>query len=335
MKGAREATLNLHRTPLIESAVPAYRHQTGGTGHGARIPCAIRQITGKNLALIRSHQHIIIGRFLREDRHLPLNLDNAGVGATRSARIGKFALGHNFCTKAQRRMTQSLTKQFVLRVGAGDQQPLAPFFPYQILRQPVGQLRAAGRHMNKIGAAILLTQPLVRRAGIEHNLPIRLAQIGSLEQGLGLKIGNDKANLLTGQRGHGRGHILKRFHRSVDQHEPLVLELPGGVGVIYCELEASQPVIVGGHVQQGEAQFGMGCMNITDADFADGRGNVLRTQHGHRAKDHSHNKRRTTYRQKAKSAAHRPCLILSIPDRPHITLVSRLLWPEASAWPPA
>ena len=129
--------------------------------------------------------------------------------------------------------------------------------------------------MNKIGAAILLAQALVGRAGIEHNLPIGLAQIGSFEQSLGLEIGNDKANLLTGQRGHGSGHILKRFHRSVDQNKTLVLELAGGVGIIYRQLQASQPVIVGGHVQQGEAQFGMGRVNITDADFADRRGSIL------------------------------------------------------------
>ena len=51
-------------------------------------------------------------------------------------------------------------------------------FPHQILCQTVGEHRPARGSVDHIGSAIVLTQPIVDRAGIEKDEALRVAGVG-------------------------------------------------------------------------------------------------------------------------------------------------------------
>ena len=74
-----EAVLHLGRAPLLMRRVPAHGIKTCGAGDRPRVPGAERQIVAEHVALVGDDQHVVVGRVLGEDRHLPLDLQVAGV----------------------------------------------------------------------------------------------------------------------------------------------------------------------------------------------------------------------------------------------------------------
>jgi hypothetical protein len=53
-----------------------------------RVPGLVGQILAEHVALVGHQEHVVGGRILGEDRHLPLDLDVAGLGDPRGRRVG-------------------------------------------------------------------------------------------------------------------------------------------------------------------------------------------------------------------------------------------------------
>src|SRR5579862_8672236 len=115
-----KATLQLDRSPLVESWIPACRDKTRRAGDWTRVPCSVGQIAGENLAFVGSDKHIIVGGTLRHHWHLTLNFGHAAVRTTSSAGIGEFALRDDFCAEAARRSAKRVCEKFVSIMRAAD-----------------------------------------------------------------------------------------------------------------------------------------------------------------------------------------------------------------------
>ena len=87
LEHALEAVLQLHGAPQFVRGVPARRPQARGADDRARVPGAVGQVAGEHLVLVGRDEHVVIGRLLGEDRHLPLDLDAAGVRAPAAASV--------------------------------------------------------------------------------------------------------------------------------------------------------------------------------------------------------------------------------------------------------
>ena len=177
-----EAVLHLDRAPLVLRRVPARRHKAGRARHRPRVPGAIGQIGGEHFALVGGDQHVIGRRLLGEHRHLALDQRHAAVGAAGAAGILEGSLLHDLGAEARGGAPQRVGIKLVLIVRADHQQPALPLLPHQILRQRVRQHRAGRRDMDDIGAAILLAQPVVDRAGIEQHGAAIAQRVGGLQQ---------------------------------------------------------------------------------------------------------------------------------------------------------
>ena len=104
--------------------------------------------------------------------------------------------------------------------------------------------------MDHIGAAILLAQPVVDRAGIEQHGPAIAQRIGRLQQRVGRQIGDDEA-IAVGEGGCGLGDILAILEPNLLQGEALIEELAGGVVVLDREARAGDAVILGRVARRG------------------------------------------------------------------------------------
>ena len=168
LEQALEAVLQLRGAPEFVRGVPARRPQARRADDRPRVPGAIGQIAGENLVFVGCDEHVVIGRVLGEDRHLPLDLHAARVRAPAAAGVLVHALLDDFRAEFLRRPPVGLREQLVLRMRPDHQEPASPLLPDQILREPVGQHRTRRRDVDHIGAAILLAQTIVRRARVEH-----------------------------------------------------------------------------------------------------------------------------------------------------------------------
>ena len=168
-----EAVLDLDRAPLVVRRVPARRHQARRAGDRPRVPGPVGQIGGEHFAFVRGDENVIGRRLLRKHRHLALDQRDAAVGAPRAAGILEHPFLNDLGAKARRRAPQRVGVKLVGLMRADHQQPALPLLPHQILRQRVGEHRAGRGNMDHIGAAILLAQPVVDRAGVQqHGLAI-------------------------------------------------------------------------------------------------------------------------------------------------------------------
>ena len=200
----------------------------------------------------------MVGRRLREERNLALDLDETAVGAPRPAGILEHALLDDRGAEPLGGAPQRVGIELVGVVRADYEEPFSPPFPDEILRQPVGQHRAGRRGVDDVGAAVLLAQPVVDRADVEEEKAARAARIGRLEQRVRRQIGDDErdAALRNGRNG-GRGIVLVLEPRLL-QHEMLVQELAGGVVVVDRQFGAGQAVIGGRHVEQRDRVSALG-----------------------------------------------------------------------------
>ena len=120
--------------------------------------------------------------------------------------------------------------------------------------------------MDHIGAAILLAQPVVDRAGVQQHGSAIAQRVGGLQQRVGGKIGDDEA-VAAGERRCRLGDIVTVLEPNLFQREVLIEELAGGVVVLDREARAGDAVVLGGLFDQRQFRFDAGVAEIADADL--------------------------------------------------------------------
>ena len=188
-----EPVLHLDRAPLVLRGVPTGRNQAGRAGDRPRIPGAVGQIGREHFALVGGDEHVIGRRLLREHRHLALDQGDAAIGTAGAAGIFENSLLNDLGAEARGGAAQCVGIELVLIMRADDQQPALPLLPHQILGERIRQHRARRRDMDDVGAAVLLAQPVVDRAGIQQQRPAIAERVGGLQQLVGRKVGDDEA----------------------------------------------------------------------------------------------------------------------------------------------
>ena len=168
--------LNMRLKRFCNCARPrarARRPSSSATGRGARdrarVPGAIGQIAGEHLVLVGRNQHVVVGRLLRENRHLPLRLH---VRRSRSAGRRRYPR-----TCAPRRSSRRISSPSVGRPRRAACRPDASRRPAASasIASRSDIARARRRASNGVGAAWkrLARQSssrsaIVGRAGVEH-----------------------------------------------------------------------------------------------------------------------------------------------------------------------
>ena len=120
--------------------------------------------------------------------------------------------------------------------------------------------------MDHIGAAILLAQPVVDRAGIEQHGSAIAERVGGLQQRVRGKIGDDEA-VMAGERRCRLGDVVIVLEADLLQREMLIEKLAGGIVVLDRKPRAGDAVILGGLFDQGQFRFDAGVAEIADADL--------------------------------------------------------------------
>src|SRR5215210_7314559 len=105
--------------------------------------------------------------------------------------------------------------------------------------------------MDYVGPAILLAQTIIDRTGIKHYDSPATNCVGSRQQRVGGKVGDDEADILVGQGDGCLGRLLSVIKAKLQQGEMLIEELAGGVVVLDREPRASNAVILGRLFDQG------------------------------------------------------------------------------------
>ena len=105
---------------------------------------------------------------LHEARNLLLNLLETAVRTAATGLGLEFALFNNFGAKTLGSALDSFGKQLVFRLRSGNQQPVGPLFPNQILPNRVGLHGARRRNVHDVGAAIFFSHRVVRRTDVEN-----------------------------------------------------------------------------------------------------------------------------------------------------------------------
>ena len=147
---------------------------------------------GEHLVLVGGDEHVVFGRTLREDRDLLLHLDDAGIGLPCAAGILEQPLLDDPRAKALGRPPIGVRQQRVARMRPVNQQPTRPAAGHEILGQRIGQHAPGRRDVDHIGAALLLTQPVVLRGDIEQCDAVGPAGIGERQQPVGVEIGQQQ-----------------------------------------------------------------------------------------------------------------------------------------------
>ena len=169
-----EAVLHLRAGIFLERAVPGDGDEPVRAGDGARLGGAEQEIVAEDVRLVGDDHHLVVGRALRQHRHLRLDLLMAGVGAalTRLESVG--ALLDDLGAEAIGRAADGGGISLVGRRFADDQHPVAPFLPQQVLGERVGAHRPVGRDMENVAAALLLPQDVVAGAHVEDERVLAL-----------------------------------------------------------------------------------------------------------------------------------------------------------------
>ena len=191
------------------------------------------------------------------------------------------ALLDDFGAEADSRTAQRLRVKLVRFVRADDEQPARPSLPDQILRERISQHGTRRRDLDHIAAAVLLAQPVIRRAGIEEQEATRAAGIGRLEQHVGGQIGDDERDAAIGKLRHRGGGIVPACEAHRLDRERLVQELAGRVVVFDGKLRAGDAVIGGGLIDERD------CLDIVRAaEVSDRNFQHLRRRHRCRRDNH-------------------------------------------------
>src|SRR5262249_55780619 len=138
---------------------------------------------------------------------------------------------------------------------ADKQEPSAPLFPDEILRQSIRQHGTGWSNVDHIASAVLLAQPIVGRAYVEKKDIATGAS--DPQQRVGGKVGNYQGNATLGQcDGCGERIVVLPDFRIL-KSDLLVQELACRVVVTDRELRARQSVIACWDLNQGEARLGV------------------------------------------------------------------------------
>jgi hypothetical protein len=122
--------------------------------------------------------------------------------------------------------------------------------------------------VDDIGAAVLLAQRILERAGVEHQHVLAPGGIGKLEEIGGRHIGHDEMGTARSQPIDRRRGVLAGFQRHILQKKALVEEAAGGVVVVDGNLDPGEAEIGRGLVEHREGDAALlGGMNIGDADL--------------------------------------------------------------------
>ena len=295
--------------------VPAGGHKTGRARDRPRIPGSVGQVGREHFALGRSHEHIIGGGLLGKNRNLALDLRDAAVGPPRAAGVLEHPLLDDLRPEPSGRPPQRVGVELVIVVRADHEQPAAPLFPHQILRETVGEHRAGRRDVDHVGAAVLLAQPLVGRSDVEQQQPPLAAGIGRREQGIRGKVGEHEGNVLLGEiRGRGTRIVLAGESHFL-KIEMLVEEFSGRIVVLDAEPGSGQAVVGGRHVEQRNGLLVPGPMQITDMEF----GRIGRVRNARRGEHEARREENSDHRK------HRSKLPICLPRRQFLFQSSAIL----------
>ena len=205
-----ETVLQLHCAPLVEGGVPGRRHEAGRARDRPRVPGAIGQIAREDLALVGGDEHVIVRRALRQHRHLALDLDDAAVGAARAAGVLEFALLDDLRAEAGRGVAQGGGEQFVAFRASRRRAAICAISSRSDIARARRRAWAGRRDMDHIGAAILLAQPIVGRAGVEHEEAPRLGGGGGFEHALRVEVADQNDGAGVGERADRRARRRRR-----------------------------------------------------------------------------------------------------------------------------
>ena len=120
--------------------------------------------------------------------------------------------------------------------------------------------------MDHVGAAILLAQPVVVRAGIEEKQAALASGVGGLEQHLRGKVGDDQRDAAIGKLRHRRCGIVAAFEACRLNRERLVEELAGGVVILDRELRAGDAVVGRGLLERERSSPFFRAAKVSDLD---------------------------------------------------------------------
>ena len=211
---------------------------------------------------------------LGEHRHLTLDQRHTAIGTAGAAGILEGPFLHDLGAEPGRGAAQGIGIKLVAVVRADDQQPALPLLPDQILGEAVREHRAGWRHMDDIGATILLAQAVVDGAGIKQNGAAIPQRIGNLQQFVRRQVRDDEA-VMVGERIGRRGDIVALLELHFRQREMLVEKLAGGVVVLDRKQCTGHAVIIGRLRNQRQRRFDAGMAKIADANL-DGFGRRAR-----------------------------------------------------------
>src|SRR3984893_17449217 len=123
-----------------------------------------------------------------------------------------------------------------------DQEPSAPLFPEEVLRQPIRQHRAGCSDMNHVPSAVLLAQTIIDGADVEEE---EIAPgVSRLQQRVCRKIGEDERNATLCKRSYCGRRIVDWQNSYILQRELLVQEPAGRVVIVDRKPRASQSIVV-------------------------------------------------------------------------------------------
>jgi hypothetical protein len=177
---------------LVVRGIPALRHQTGRARDRPRIPGAIRQVGGKDLALIGRDQHIVLRRGLREDRYLALDLRDAAVGAARAAGVLEMCAPARFWRRSASRRASASANSLSFSCEPRRAASAATSSTPDIAPSASASIERVGAVWMTLARQSSLAQPVVESARIEEeNVSIG---VGRFEQVVTRKIGDHKGN---------------------------------------------------------------------------------------------------------------------------------------------
>jgi hypothetical protein len=246
--------------------VPTLGDKSGRAGDGSRVPGPIRQIGCKHLAFVGCDQHVVIRRPLQEQRHLALDLNQAAVGAARTAGIFEHPFLHDLGAETRGGTPQRFRIDLIRIMGTDDEQPSPPSLDDEILSQRVCQHGSRRRGVDHVGPAVFLAQAIVDRPGVEEHQAARPPGVGRLEQRIGRQIGDEKRDAAIGELRDDRNRIVTCLDPRLFQREMLVEKFPRRVVVFQCEAHARNAVIVGRKVNQRNGCPLLGTAEIADLD---------------------------------------------------------------------
>ena len=120
--------------------------------------------------------------------------------------------------------------------------------------------------MDHIGAAILLAEPVVGRAGVQQHGSAITQRVGNFQQRIRRKVGDDEA-IAAGEVRCRLGGVLTVLEPDFLQGETLIEELSGRVVVLDREARAGNAVVLRGLFDQGQFRFDAGLTEIADTDL--------------------------------------------------------------------